>query len=90
MPALNLPFLSRERERKPCEQGHSRGNEMSQGTRKDTAEQGSGGVARSRVVLRLASLTTRNGELASGWCILRNMHLGIKLIISTLKKPLFS
>ena len=66
MPALNLPFLSRERERKPCEQGHSRGNEKSQGTRKDTAEQGSGGVARSRVVLRLASLTTRNGELARG------------------------
>ena len=42
------------------------GDEKSQGTRKDRAEQGRGGVASSCVVLRLASLTTRNGELASG------------------------
>ena len=51
---------------KPCEQTPHMGGETSQGTRKDTAEQETGGAARSRVVLRLASLATRNGKLARG------------------------
>ena len=51
---------------KPCEQTPHMGGATSQGTRKDTAEQERGEVARSRVVLRLASLATRKGELARG------------------------
>ena len=51
---------------KPYEQTPHMGGETSQGTRKDTAEQETDGVARSRVVLRLASLATRNGEFARG------------------------
>ena len=51
---------------KPCEQTPHMGDEKSQGTRKDTAEQETGGVSRSRVVLRFHSLATRNGELAGG------------------------